>query len=725
MKKKKWNNWNTNNRKKKGTAAKWFPCIVFILSLSLGLLSGCGRESKDKIGSATMGRYIEQPLASVENIDQAMGLCKKENGDIVFFTSGITDDGLVLNRCVLYADSGEFTQTSMAWAKDLGNIIDISEAEDGTTYLVSADENFITSVYQIINEKTKIITVPELARTENIDGNQLCGVRSLSDGDFLLLFGAAGVSHYRGEDVLLQREYAVTGYNWSVNVHNGKLLAPGMGTNELLVFNLNSGEQEQAVTFDGLSSSSCQGMDDIGIYIADTTGIYRQITGSSDWNRVVEGGVTSLSMPSVMLGSVTSDGADGFFAVLSGADDIKLMHYVYDPNIPAVPDTTLTIFGLKDNSTIRQAIGVFQQQNPNVWIDFRVASEGAASANTEDIIRTLNTELLNGNGPDILLLDGLPVSSYMEKGVLMDLTDEINTMAENGLLKNIASAYEYKEHYYGIPSRFTIPVMAGEQSALDSVKSLEELVTFAENSHDGGVHFLTPSNNLYGEEGMMMDYYDFCSSSFIDSGKIDEMALTKFFSDMLRIQKAQESNFMETDIGVANGRTVLFELMGFMEADEELFYVQEIKGYYNATNVISSGLSGNGMSATHALMPVFGKTFYTPRQAVGITSASSQQELSLQFVNLLLSQTVQNIYLYDGLPVNSQSLNKIIEDTIKDKESSAKFREMCDQLNTPIFVDQVVREATQSQMKGLLDGSLTAESATSAVKKKIELYLNE
>jgi len=72
MKKKKWNNWNTNNRKKKGTAAKWFPCIVFILSLSLGLLSGCGRESKDKIGSATMGRYIEQPLASVENIDQAM-----------------------------------------------------------------------------------------------------------------------------------------------------------------------------------------------------------------------------------------------------------------------------------------------------------------------------------------------------------------------------------------------------------------------------------------------------------------------------------------------------------------------------------------------------------------------------------------------------------------------------------------------------------------------------
>ncbi|MCI8969811.1 MAG: extracellular solute-binding protein, partial [Lachnospiraceae bacterium] len=370
------------------------------------------------------------------------------------------------------------------------------------------------------------------------------------------------------------------------------------------------------------------------------------------------------------------------------------------------------------------AIGAFQQQNPNVRIDFRIASEGAASANTEDIIRTLNTELLNGDGPDILLLDGLPVNSYMEKGVLADLTDGITTMAEGGVLENIAGAYEYEGHCYGIPSRFTIPAMAGEQSALGSVKSLEDLADFTENSGDGGAPFLTPSNNLYGEEGMMMDYYEDCSSDLVESGKIDEAALTKYFTDMLRIQKAQESNFMETDIGVVDGKVVLFELMGFMESDEDLFYVQEIKGY-NATNVILSDLSGSGMSPEHALMPVFGEFFYTPRQAVGITSASKQQELALQFVNLLLSQTVQDVYLYDGFPVNSRSLDKLVDNAVKNKENSTKFREMCGQLNTPIFVDQVVREAVQSQMKGLLDGTLTAESAAAAVMEKIELYLKE
>ena len=724
MEKKNWNSWSMDSRKAKGVAAKRFLGIALCLSLSLGLLSGCGKGDSKETGDATMGRYVEQQVATVENADQAMGLCLGENGDFVFYTAGSADGGASLNRCILSAESGEFTQTPMTWAKDLGNILDISEAEDGTTYLVAADEYFKTSVYQIKDQKAEAVDVLGLVQTESADGSQLCGVRSLPGGDFLLLFGAAGASRYSGVDASPLKEYAITGYNWSVSIHNGKMLAPGMGKNELLVFNLDSGAQEQTVAFDTLSLSSCQGMDDSGVYVADTTGIYRRITGSSDWNRVVEGDLTSLSLPSAMLGGVVSDGADGFFAVFSAADGVKLMHYVYDPDIPAVPDTTLTIFGLKDNSTIRQAIGAFQQQNPNVRIDFRIASEGAASANTQDIIRTLNTELLNGDGPDILLLDGLPVNSYMEKGVLADLTDGITTMAEGGILENIAKAYEYEGHCYGIPSRFTIPAMAGEQSALDSVRSLEELAAFTESSGNGGAPFLTPSNNLYGEEGMMMDYYEDCSSDFVESGKIDEAALTKYFTDMLRIQKAQESNFMETDIGVVDGKVVLFELMGFMESDEDLFYVQEIKGY-NATNVILSDLSGSGMSPEHALMPVFGEFFYTPRQAVGITSASKQQELALQFVNLLLSQTVQDVYLYDGFPVNSRSLDKLVDNAVKNKENSTKFREMCGQLNTPIFVDQVVREAVQSQMKGMLDGTLTAESAAAAVMEKIELYLKE
>lgn len=33
----------------------------------------------------------------------------------------------------------------------------------------------------------------------------------------------------------------------------------------------------------------------------------------------------------------------------------------------------------------------------------------------EDALKTLSTDILAGNGPDVLILDGMPVDSYVEK----------------------------------------------------------------------------------------------------------------------------------------------------------------------------------------------------------------------------------------------------------------------------------------------------------------------
>ena len=51
---------------------------------------------------------------------------------------------------------------------------------------------------------------------------------------------------------------------------------------------------------------------------------------------------------------------------------------------------------------------------------------------TSDDIRTLNTELLSGNGADVLLLDGLPTQSYIDKGILEDITDLSEELMSSG-----------------------------------------------------------------------------------------------------------------------------------------------------------------------------------------------------------------------------------------------------------------------------------------------------
>ena len=81
---------------------------------------------------------------------------------------------------------------------------------------------------------------------------------------------------------------------------------------------------------------------------------------------------------------------------------------------------------------------------------------GDDAVTTSDAIRTLNTEVMGGNGPDILLMDGLPVNSYVEKGLLADVSDTVNPLISDGkLFDKIAQTYKGDDgKIYAVPMTF-------------------------------------------------------------------------------------------------------------------------------------------------------------------------------------------------------------------------------------------------------------------------------
>lgn len=119
-----------------------------------------------------------------------------------------------------------------------------------------------------------------------------------------------------------------------------------------------------------------------------------------------------------------------------------------------------------------------------------------------DALRTLNTEIMAGKGPDIILLDGMS-ESYLEQGLLEDISDVIEEYTKNDLLfENIIDAYTDKDgKVYSIPTKIKIPVVAGTTEYVSSVTDLqtlsEALVKSAENSGKANeekyVEMYTPS----------------------------------------------------------------------------------------------------------------------------------------------------------------------------------------------------------------------------------------
>ena len=81
--------------------------------------------------------------------------------------------------------------------------------------------------------------------------------------------------------------------------------------------------------------------------------------------------------------------------------------------MPSVPCQNLTVYGLnlESTDTIRQAASMFQLTHPDVRVELIDGQTDSGGTTDSDTIRSWNTELLGGNGADILVLDGLPVQS--------------------------------------------------------------------------------------------------------------------------------------------------------------------------------------------------------------------------------------------------------------------------------------------------------------------------
>ena len=55
---------------------------------------------------------------------------------------------------------------------------------------------------------------------------------------------------------------------------------------------------------------------------------------------------------------------------------------------------------------------------------------------------SLNTEIMSGEGPDVLLMDNLDAENYIERGMLEDIS---GIMEKAGILENIQKAYEEED----------------------------------------------------------------------------------------------------------------------------------------------------------------------------------------------------------------------------------------------------------------------------------------
>lgn len=511
-------------------------------------------------------------------------------------------------------------------------------------------------------------------------------------------------------------------------------------------------------------------------YILDSNGIFRYIPGGSSIEEMMEASTTSLLLQNVRCQDFVKTPDNGFRALVTTSalgngnevPDYAIKSYDYDPDAVQEAAEELKVYSLyPTNGYMDQAIAVFQKNQRNVKV---VVEEGldpnAGAVNISDALRQLNTNIMADKGPDVFIMDAMPVDTYRSKGLLVDLADVVEqAAAENELLRNISDVYEKDGEICAVPTSFTMPIVVGPEEALNRITSLETLAqTVADlRAADQKIKSITgyrmPGGVMGATEGMVVPRW-------IQEDKTIDWDQVGDYYDQVKIICGADSNTQTEGVKGSGTEEDPYQMDGYIyddmaigqcvlekESALELRNVRTILALPSLCMAMDKGL-------TYKVLEDGGTCGFMPTHIFGVNAKSGKIDLAKEFVKTMLGEEMQGYGLKqstwnDGsgldLPVNFGSVRQhfagkegetFLYDTFTGSgddfqqiqlerrnptlEELEAFMGEVQKLNAALPTqDTMINDALLPNCAFYVMGKLTKEESLKNAKEAVELYLAE
>lgn len=430
----------------------------------------------------------------------------------------------------------------------------------------------------------------------------------------------------------------------------------------------------------------------------------------------------------------------------------------------AVSAHMFKVYSLKENDTIRQAISLFQTKYPDITVEYEIGMEEGSFVTREDALKSLNTKIMAGEGPDVLVLDDMPLDSYMERGVLMELGTSLDSLnGEEAVFDSILQAMKKDDKIYAMPCEIQLPVMMGAEKYISQGQGLERIADMMEEARRD-----LPGKDLLGictEKGIMRYFAISCVPAWTtQGGELDTEAVAQFLIQTKRIYDAQmdglagevieqyqrindawlrnhdeskdDSEALRTDNSIINyaGESVqLFRTaLSSTSVYDEMISVSQAEGFEGSKWTVMNGQGGNVFCA---------------RTLLGISAASKNAEPAKDFIRLCLCKENQSKLFY-GLPVNkaafdadfvvagnterylwlgnnADGLEIRINIYPSEEEQIADLKNCVEAVDTPYIENTVLENVVYDEGIRYMQGAQSLEETVEAIEQKLWIYMAE
>ncbi|HIU74692.1 MAG TPA: extracellular solute-binding protein [Candidatus Pelethocola excrementipullorum] len=493
------------------------------------------------------------------------------------------------------------------------------------------------------------------------------------------------------------------------------------------------------------------GLKEDSLLYTDHTGLYQYTFGGTVVEQIING--TTNSLGNMESNATALEQLDentylaGFMDIQGGT--AKLLKYTYSGEADSTPSAEINVYSLKDDQTLRQVISKFQQNNPDILVNLQIGmSEGQTLSDT---LRTLNTNIMSGKGPDIIILDGMPINNYIDKNLLEDISDLVDDVDKSeGLYGDIAKAFEKDKKIYAVPTRFAIPTIVGDPAVLDGIKDAGTLADQLEGYPEASDQPLL--TNTYTAKEYLKSTLSYAYDILKEDGTLDEGALKAFLEASKRGYKGDIRGVNPEEIdGMKTAEEEKDSTFGRVDLGAGLMTEKQILDMGNMSTMESYATMVAANKKTNSGYQTISsedKQLFAPNLMAGINSKSKQLDAAKDFVKAMLTEEFQSIRVGEGFPVNQKAFEAIcnppredymmaymlsdsngasisLEVTWPTDDELSEIKELVKKLDTPLNYDSTIQEAIMGEGAKCLEGELTVDEATANILKTVQLYLSE
>ena len=706
--------------------------ISAILASNTTLLSACsGSSNNTNIESNNeKGGYLETEIELPKDLAFANNIFYKDNKVNVI---GTTNNNEYKN--LILQEDNTFLQQDLPKGLKIAlknnNLVDIGYIDENScVVLVMNYETGKTMLNIIQNESVKNVELDNANYSDLfINNNEI----------FLFSVGEkSALNRYDLEGNLL-KSYNIGIGNYIVK--DNEIIVLDIKETSLTIYDLETGDIKSNVSKPDLDYSDILSVDDKGnIYICGKNGIEKFLRDSGSFDKIIDGNSTYLGMPTSFVNDVTAINENEYYSLFydSSSGD-KIIKYTYDENANENFKAELNVYMLQDNPFIKQAIFNYKKDNPDININIQFGYDEHNGITKEDAIKNLNTEILSGKSADIIILDGLNVDNYIEKGVLLDISDVIMPLVDsNEILENIVNPFIKDGKIYTIPTRFAPSTIWGNSEIINNYTGLDSLAKWQQENPDKMMFYPMKPEKLIEKT------FKTNTQILNEDDTINEDELKKYLENIKILSSDKDTGAkMETELEENIGA---LEYLAYKDIQ---VHIQEMMTAETEFNHSYASMKMNG-NATYKV----NDGYFKPLNMIGINSKSKNIDIAKDIIKTALSQETQKINIISdgGITVNKKVFDsfKVIEDN-KDENISAvfmmigvhpdknidiggnlpsdedkvKFYETIEKVSKPTKEDTILMNFIIEESKGYFKGEMDIEKTTKAILQKANTYLSE